>query len=350
MFTLIEHPNSKKKRKSRFFGISGASNPLGDDNKDDNCASVSINNNFLNTSDDNQTIFQFDEKFGQTSSQDNDQTSHEKSYSPPMGRLRREMPKPITAETKVEFPGIFVEGFRSGHLKFNIPGILKDSLKPTDSMEVKINLPTPDFCSESTTYDPSPSVNFMQGRYADHYRESSETNTTGNFGRFGARLLLQDTEQSTQMVTNNNNNYNNNNNNNNNNNMNAMPYSSIYFNPNQNYQGRGEPYLLNSTDTNQSDAHLLHYGTESYTVSSNPYSSSRFPSVYEVISTDSGLPSNCLVHSVMPGHRKTGNDDDNDNNNNNKGGGYSRITGYTQHNQNNSKSTNKYSPFGHFDL
>ncbi|CAH8535335.1 unnamed protein product [Dicrocoelium dendriticum] len=79
-----------------------------------------------------------------------------------MGRLRRISPTVITGHQKVEFPGMFIEGFRDGHVGFNIPGLLQDSLKPTDSMEVKINLFTPRQHNESMDPSESTSPNWLR--------------------------------------------------------------------------------------------------------------------------------------------------------------------------------------------
>lgn len=57
---------------------------------------------------------------------------------PPMGRLRRgssQVPHRVSEEMR--FPAMFVEGFRNGHVAFNIPGVLADSLKPTDSVDLR---------------------------------------------------------------------------------------------------------------------------------------------------------------------------------------------------------------------
>ncbi|CAH8857258.1 unnamed protein product [Trichobilharzia szidati] len=376
MFLLKDNFNpSSQRSSSRFFGIDSVFNSHEVSCNDnihnyegtfmENYATsgssihpmdVGNNNNGINSSnsssssrnhkdtnyDNNQMIFKLDEMFDQMNFHDDTSSDHSRSNSPPLGRLRREKPKPITSRQQVEFPGIFVEGFRAGHMGFNIPGILQDSLKPTDSMEVKINLPTPEFFSQSVWQNPSPfMMNLPQNENTSSDREACRSNANVNTGRFGASYLQSDIQHTTTTRTSSTVN------NNNNNNDNTMPYSSsgVYFNSSHNCPRPGDPCLLNSIDTNQSDAHLLNCGTESYTVSSNPYSSSRFPSVCEGISTDSGLPSNCLVRSVISGHKKIGDNDDED-----RVDGVDGGNNYAEHNRKTSNSTNRFSRFGHFDI
>uniref|UniRef100_A0A0X3PFN6 Uncharacterized protein n=1 Tax=Schistocephalus solidus TaxID=70667 RepID=A0A0X3PFN6_SCHSO len=61
------------------------------------------------------------------------------SNKPPMGRLRRESGVTPKTTEKLLFPAMFVEEFRGGHVGFNIPGVLRDSLKPTDSIDLRFN-------------------------------------------------------------------------------------------------------------------------------------------------------------------------------------------------------------------
>ncbi|KAL7062540.1 hypothetical protein AAHC03_0373 [Spirometra sp. Aus1] len=61
------------------------------------------------------------------------------SNKPPLGRLRRESGVAPKATEKLHFPAMFVEEFRGGHVGFNIPGVLRDSLKPTDSIDLHFN-------------------------------------------------------------------------------------------------------------------------------------------------------------------------------------------------------------------
>nr|CAH8853444.1 unnamed protein product [Trichobilharzia regenti] len=159
---------------------------VGNNNNNNNNSrdsSGNINRNHKDTNyDNNQMIFKLDEI---------------RSNSPPLGRLRREKPKPITSRQQVEFPGIFVEGFRAGHMGFNIPGVLQDSLKPTDSMEVKINLPTPEFFSQSVWQNPSSFMHSTQNETTSNDREACRSSANVNTGRFGAHIynLIFNTQQ-----------------------------------------------------------------------------------------------------------------------------------------------------------
>ncbi|KAK4470489.1 hypothetical protein MN116_006039 [Schistosoma mekongi] len=298
---MSESFNSSQRGRSRFFGIIddiSEPNLKGDNNNEEiftnNSTTSAYSNRFINTTgattsmndNDDEMIFQFDEMFGQNTFHDADQGCNTSiSDSPPWGRPRRENPKPLTGRYQVEFPGIFVEGFHGGHVKFNIPGVLRGSLNPTDSMILKINLLSPDEHSNpSAAVHEQPSFsNLTQVEDIAQNKEASAMIS----GRFTASCLEQNTHQmsghSTIMA------------------CTSDAYSnSCYNQPNP----AGNSYQLNSVETNKSDAHLLRYGTECSTISSLPFSSSRFPSIYERISTDSGLPSNCLVRSVTSGYRK----------------------------------------------
>ncbi|KAF6771142.1 hypothetical protein AHF37_10212 [Paragonimus kellicotti] len=111
----------------------------------------------------------------------------------PLGRLRRFAPSQITGQQKLEFPGMFVQGFRDGHVEFNIPGVLQDSLKPTDSIEVKINLFTTNNLTEptiSSTQDDNEQAEMHRFRTFDDPNQSSGfTPNPGPSGRFGLSWL-----------------------------------------------------------------------------------------------------------------------------------------------------------------
>ncbi|TNN17635.1 hypothetical protein EWB00_011044 [Schistosoma japonicum] len=298
---MSENFNPSQRGRSRFFGIiDDISDPnLKGDNDNEgiftnNSTTSGYNNRFINTTstttsmndNDDEMVFQFDEMFGQTTFHDIGQCCNSSiSDSPPLGRPRRENPKPLTGLYQVEFPGIFVEGFHGGHVKFNIPGVLRGSLNPTDSMILKINLLSPDehsHLSEAVHEQPS----FSRLTQIEDIAQNKEASGMIS-GRFTASCLEQNTHQMSGHCT-------------------TMDCTSDVFSNSCYNQPNpaGNPCQLNSVETNKSDAHLLRCGTECSTISSIPYSSSRFPSIYERISTDSGLPSNCLVRSVISGYRK----------------------------------------------
>ncbi|KAA3679080.1 uncharacterized protein DEA37_0006629 [Paragonimus westermani] len=119
----------------------------------------------------------------------------------PLGRLRRFAPTQITGQQKLEFPGMFVQGFRDGHVEFNIPGVLQDSLKPTDSIEVKINLFPTDHLTEPTinsAQDDSEQSQMHRVRTFDGPNQSSTfTPNPRPSGRFGLSWLRsEETENS----------------------------------------------------------------------------------------------------------------------------------------------------------
>ncbi|KAA0184958.1 hypothetical protein FBUS_06810 [Fasciolopsis buskii] len=107
---------------------------------------------------------------------------------PPLGRLRREAPREVATTQQLEFPGIFVEGFRDGHVGFNIPGVMQDSLKPTDSIEVRINLFTPvkhpGFDTSSTEH-PYPDCSSRFGSTNGAYDSPHSSRVTKTSDRFG---------------------------------------------------------------------------------------------------------------------------------------------------------------------
>ncbi|VDP64078.1 unnamed protein product [Schistosoma curassoni] len=336
---LISKGNFDQNQRSRprFFGIQDYDDNDVFQSNDDNENGGRFTNTSTTTSgysscftsnttndNDSQTIFQFDEMFGQSTCKDIDQCwGSNLSDSPPLGRPRRANPKPLTGRYEVEFPGIFVEGFRGGHVKFNIPGVLQGSLKPTDSMIVKINVPSPEQFHLSEVYDQSSFGNSTQTEGVSQNRETSTVSTS----RFATSCFEQNTHQtmSDHCST-------------------TMPYTSdILSNLRSNHPNPSDSYQLNSTDTNKSDAHLLRCGTttECSTISSNLCSSSRFPSVYERISTDSGLPSNYLIRPVISGHRKIVEEDNNDR------GGFD-IGGGERNPFNFSNENNQLSRFGQF--
>ncbi|CAH8523431.1 unnamed protein product [Schistosoma turkestanicum] len=334
-----ENFSTNQRSCSRFFGIQDYGDNVFESNEDkgngsrfmNNPTATSSNNNrFMNSIiNDDETIFQFDEMFGQNNLQDDGQccSSSLLSDSPPLGRPRRENPKPLTGQYQVEFPGIFVEGFHGGHVKFNIPGVLRGSLKPPDSMIVKINVPSPEHVHSSEMYEQSPYESWTQKEGISQSREISTATTS----RFGTSCFDQPTQQIRSdhySAT-------------------TMPYTSdILSNFRPNHPNPSDSYQLNSTDTNKSDAHLLRCGTttECSTISSNPYSSSRFPSVYERISTDSGLPSNCLIRPSFSGYRKIDEEDNNENR------GVDDTVGGEQNPVNFSDENYKLSRFGQFGI
>ncbi|VDP55718.1 unnamed protein product [Schistosoma mattheei] len=336
---LISKGNFDRNQRSRprFFGIQDYDDNDVFQSNDDNGNGGRFTNTSTTTSgysscftsittndNDSQTIFQFDEMFGQNTCQDVDQCwGSNLSDSPPLGRPRRANPKPLTGRYEVEFPGIFVEGFRGGHVKFNIPGVLQGSLKPTDSMIVKINVPSPEQFHLSEVYGQSSFGNSTQTEGVSQNRGTSTVSTS----RFATSCFEQNTHQtmSDHCST-------------------TMPYTSdILSNLRSNHPNPSDSYQLNSTDTNKSDAHLLRCGTttECSTISSNLCSSSRFPSVYERISTDSGLPSNYLIRPVISGHRKIVEEDNNDRGGFDIGGGERNPFNFNNEN-------NQLSRFGQF--
>ncbi|TGZ64560.1 hypothetical protein CRM22_006319 [Opisthorchis felineus] len=123
-------------------------------------------------------IFELDELASHAMELSLDERGTSRPQKPPMGRLRRVAPTTITGQQKLEFPGVFVQGFRNGHVDFNIPGILQDSLKPTDSIEVKINLFTPEL--SSGTVDPFHSAAISPPSQGF----STQTHNTNLSGRF----------------------------------------------------------------------------------------------------------------------------------------------------------------------
>ncbi|CAL8096091.1 unnamed protein product [Calicophoron daubneyi] len=155
-----------------------------------------------------QPIFELDEIQTPSHSQG---SSHPKpnrreSNLPPLGRLRREAPSRITGIHQLEFPGMFVEGFRDGHVGFNIPGVLQDSLKPTDSIELKIKLSTP--YNVTVGYDSVTHCDSSNGQQRHSFETSDVTNhsvshpnmTTHPVGRFGASWLGTATEEDTNRL------------------------------------------------------------------------------------------------------------------------------------------------------
>ncbi|KAL7062536.1 hypothetical protein AAHC03_0372 [Spirometra sp. Aus1] len=90
---------------------------------------------------DNDDLFALDEQLEELSLQDSCSADLRRgdSNKPPLGRLRRESGVAPKATEKLHFPAMFVEEFRGGHVGFNIPGVLRDSLKPTDSIDLHFN-------------------------------------------------------------------------------------------------------------------------------------------------------------------------------------------------------------------
>ncbi|KAF7257487.1 hypothetical protein EG68_05364 [Paragonimus skrjabini miyazakii] len=144
--------------------------------------------------DDFQAIFELEENstvsVAGSSSDPNTNTSRKRL---PLGRLRRFAPSQITGQQKLEFPGMFVQGFRDGHVEFNIPGVLQDSLKPTDSIDVKINLFTTNHLTEptiSSTQDDSKQAQVHRfGTFDGPNQSSGFTPNPGPSGRFGLSWL-----------------------------------------------------------------------------------------------------------------------------------------------------------------
>ncbi|VDP86719.1 unnamed protein product [Echinostoma caproni] len=135
------------------------------------------------------TIFELDEA-SVFSSRDlcSNQSRKRDRTRPPLGRLRRETPRTAATTQQLEFPGIFVEGFRDGHVGFNIPGVMQDSLKPTDSIEVKINLFTPEKQSDfdvTSTHHRYPDCSSRFGSIAGSYASPQKPSNTGTSSRFG---------------------------------------------------------------------------------------------------------------------------------------------------------------------
>ncbi|KAL3320591.1 hypothetical protein Ciccas_000723 [Cichlidogyrus casuarinus] len=87
-------------------------------------------------------IFEFDEH--QSYHTDlNQSDSDTGSSTMPHGRLRRLTPAPATGQLQLVFPAEYVEGFRSGNVEFNIPGVMRYYIKPTDSVELKFRFSNP---------------------------------------------------------------------------------------------------------------------------------------------------------------------------------------------------------------
>ncbi|TPP59638.1 hypothetical protein FGIG_08114 [Fasciola gigantica] len=133
-------------------------------------------------------IFELDENNLLTNDADSMKSRRRDCARPPLGRLRREAPRKVATTQQLEFPGIFVEGFRDGHVGFNIPGIMQDSLKPTDSIEVRINLFTPTKHSDfgmSSTEHPYPESSSRFGSVTGTYESPHEPKVTRPSNRFG---------------------------------------------------------------------------------------------------------------------------------------------------------------------
>ncbi|KAF5404328.1 hypothetical protein PHET_02084 [Paragonimus heterotremus] len=144
--------------------------------------------------DDFQAIFELEENstFSAAGSSSVPATNTSRKRLPP-GRLRRFAPSQITGQQKLEFPGMFVQGFRDGHVEFNIPGVLQDSLKPTDSIEVKINLFTTNHPAELTNSSVQDDNEQSQTRrfctFDDPNQSSGFIPNPGPSGRFGQSWL-----------------------------------------------------------------------------------------------------------------------------------------------------------------